>query len=136
MQALGSLGVEEPVIPVIPEPFDTWTKVFGFKALKKSKREAMKSMSIIVFPGTNMLQKPLYKNQVADNNLSLVADDNPVECITVVNETMMSKSLLHAFGFQVVNGIPIEIWFDDCSDQEHSFPYYHFWRVNARCSTR
>ncbi|GJW22368.1 acyl-CoA N-acyltransferase with RING/FYVE/PHD-type zinc finger protein [Tanacetum coccineum] len=31
-------------------------------------REAMKGMSVIVFPGTDLLQKPLYKNQVADNN--------------------------------------------------------------------
>ncbi|PWA39980.1 acyl-CoA N-acyltransferase with RING/FYVE/PHD-type zinc finger protein [Artemisia annua] len=84
--ALGSLGVEELVIPAIPELFDTWTKVFGFKPLQKSRREATKSMSIIVFPGTDMLQKPLYKNQVADNNLSSVADDKPVECITVVND--------------------------------------------------
>ncbi|GJS54913.1 gypsy type transposase [Tanacetum coccineum] len=49
-EALGSLGVEEPVIPAIPELFDTWTKVFGFKPLKKSKREAMKSMSISGLP--------------------------------------------------------------------------------------
>ncbi|KAF5822561.1 putative histone acetyltransferase [Helianthus annuus] len=45
-----SLGVNELVIPAIPELYKTWTKVLGFKQLDESLRHAMKGMRLIVFP--------------------------------------------------------------------------------------
>ncbi|MFS7936809.1 hypothetical protein Hanom_Chr05g00420151 [Helianthus anomalus] len=55
-----------------PELYKTWTKVVRFKKLDESLRHSMKCMSLIVFPGKDMLCQPLLKNQFANKNLSSV----------------------------------------------------------------
>ncbi|XP_076904235.1 increased DNA methylation 1-like isoform X2 [Bidens hawaiensis] len=73
--ALCSLGVDELVIPAIPELYKTWTEVFGFKPSEELVRQAMKGISLIVFPGTDILHKPLIKNQTLENDYNTLFNE-------------------------------------------------------------
>ncbi|KAI3749395.1 hypothetical protein L2E82_20006 [Cichorium intybus] len=74
---LSSIGVEELIIPAIPDLIQTWTKVFGFTPLEESKRQELKSISMMVFPGINMLQKPLIQT---DKNVSETTPSDATDC--------------------------------------------------------
>ncbi|KAL6894081.1 hypothetical protein ACP4OV_008179 [Aristida adscensionis] len=63
---LSSLDVEKLIIPAIAELVDTWTSKFGFSPLEVSQEQEVKSISMLVFPGTGLLQKPLLKKALSD----------------------------------------------------------------------
>ncbi|KAI5072481.1 hypothetical protein GOP47_0012587 [Adiantum capillus-veneris] len=66
---MSSLKVASFILPAIPELFDTWTLAFGFKPLDSSLKFSLKDISMMVFPGTELLQKPLLPSPMEDSSL-------------------------------------------------------------------
>lgn len=65
-QELSTLKVGQMIIPAISEHMNTWTTAFGFDELEDRHKKEIKSMNMLVFPGIDMLQKQLVKQESSD----------------------------------------------------------------------
>lgn len=69
LQALSFLNVELLVIPSVKELREIWIRSFGFEPLDLRSKKMMKGMNLLVFRGTEMLQKKIPKRNFPDENL-------------------------------------------------------------------
>ncbi|XP_018436938.2 increased DNA methylation 1 [Raphanus sativus] len=87
--AMRSLKVEKLVIPAIPDFLHAWTGNFGFSPLDDSVRKEMRSLNTLVFPGIDMLQKPLLLHE--ENKSKVAAEEG--DCVVVVPKGAMNSEI-------------------------------------------
>ncbi|KAK1300383.1 hypothetical protein QJS10_CPB13g01490 [Acorus calamus] len=56
---LSSLRVEKLIIPAIADLLETWKTSFSFNQLESSHKDDIRNSSLMIFPETTLLQKPI-----------------------------------------------------------------------------
>ena len=94
-QALSTLKVEKLIIPAIAEHMNTWTEKFNFSPLKKSHNQEMRSMNMLVFPRTDMLQKILVKRENMEGSTSNHSGEKMVNLLCAFCPTILYLSVVN-----------------------------------------
>ncbi|KAL4384177.1 hypothetical protein GQ457_15G023070 [Hibiscus cannabinus] len=90
--ALSSLNIEKLVIPAVPELRETWTSVFGFEPLEAACKPKMRNMNLLVFPGVDMLQKPLLEHVTEEQTMDEVSYKSGEKCSVVFDLNVSVES--------------------------------------------
>ncbi|XVE73114.1 hypothetical protein DITRI_Ditri11bG0091600 [Diplodiscus trichospermus] len=90
--ALSSLNVEKLVIPAISELRETWTSVFGFQPLETASKQKMRNMNMLVFPGVDMLQKPLLMHAMKNKMMAEGSKKSGEKCSVVFDLNVSAES--------------------------------------------
>ncbi|KAL9145185.1 hypothetical protein ABFS82_13G023900 [Erythranthe guttata] len=72
---------------------NTWTTVFGFHKIEDLHKKEMKSMNMLVFPGTDMLHKELVKQENSDGVKVSESTNNQPQLPGLVNNSDIEPSL-------------------------------------------
>ena len=67
-----SVKVEKLVVAAIPDLVETWTKGFGFMPVDDIEKQKLNKINLMVFPGTVLLEKPLYNKEKTEGINCLV----------------------------------------------------------------
>ncbi|KAE8660656.1 Acyl-CoA N-acyltransferase with RING/FYVE/PHD-type zinc finger protein, putative isoform 2 [Hibiscus syriacus] len=90
--ALSSLNVEKLVIPAVPELRETWTSVFGFEPLETACKSKMSNMNMLVFPGVDMLQKPMQTHVMKEQMTGEASSKSGKKCPVMFDLNVSAES--------------------------------------------
>lgn len=73
--------------------------MFGFHQLEDAHKKEMKSLNMLVFPGTDMLQKQLLKREISDGNMIVLPCSTSVFFIFILNKKKFEPLDLNFLSF-------------------------------------